>query len=192
MIDLFNNFMKSILFISGNEISDYHEIIPNLFLGSIEASQDFNFISKNNISIIVNCSKDIDNKFSINLLKPIEEAPEIVQKWLFDNSYYIKYYRISVDDSGRDEDIEQFYFYVKNLIQPIIDEYKKGKSILIHCLAGNQRSATFVTLFLMYYKQLSLQESIKFVLEKKPNVFFFGSRINFMNALLKFEKDINN
>ena len=44
----------------------------------------------------------------------------------------------------------------------------------------------------MYYKQLSLQESIKFVLEKKPNVFFFGSRINFMNALLKFEKDINN
>ena len=118
-------------------MSFYNEIIPNLYLGSIEASQDFNFISKNNISIIVNCSKDIDNKFSINLLKPIEEAPEIVQKWLFDNSYYIKYYRISVDDSGRDEDIEQFYFYVKNLIQPIIDEYKKGKSILIHCLAGN-------------------------------------------------------
>ena len=127
-------------------MSFYNEIIPNLYLGSIEASQDFNFISKNNISIIVNCSKDIDNKFSINLLKPIEEAPEIVQKWLFDNSYYIKYYRISVDDSGRDED----------------------------------------------HKQLSLQESIKFVLDKKPNVFFFGSRINFMNALLKFEKDINN
>ena len=173
-------------------MSFYNEIIPNLYLGSIEASQDFNFISKNNISIIVNCSKDIDNKFSINLLKQIEEEPEIVQKWLLDNSYYIRYYRIAVDDSGRDEDIEQFYFYVKNLIQPIIDEYKKGKSILIHCLAGNQRSATFVTLFLMYYKQLSLQESIKFILEKKPNVFFFGSRINFMNALLKFEKDINN
>ena len=52
-------------------MSFYNEIIPNLYLGSIEASQDFNFISKNNISIIVNCSKDIDNKFSINLLKPI-------------------------------------------------------------------------------------------------------------------------
>tara|TARA_B110000037_G_scaffold173139_1_gene196859 strand:- start:99 stop:623 length:525 start_codon:yes stop_codon:yes gene_type:complete len=173
-------------------MSFYNEILPNLYLGSIEASEDFNFISKNNISIIVNCSKDIVNKFSINLLKPLEEAPEIVQKWLLDNSYYIKYYRISVDDSGRNEDIEQFYIYVKNIIQHIIDEYKKGKSILIHCLAGNQRSATFVTLFIMYYKKLSLQESIKFVLEKKPNVFFFGSKINFMNALLKFEKDINN
>jgi len=172
-------------------MSYYNEILPNLYLGSIEASQDFNFICLNNISIIVNCSKDIDNKFSINLLKPLEEAPEIVQKWLLDNSYFIKYYRISVDDSGRDVDIEQFYFYAKNIIQPIIDEYKKGKSILVHCLAGNQRSATFVTLFLMHYKKLSLQESIKFILEKKPNVFFFGSKINFMNALLNFEKDIN-
>ena len=36
------------------------------------------------------------------------------------------------------------------------------------------------------------EDEIKFVLDKKPNVFFFGSRINFMNALLKFEKDINN
>ena len=116
---------------------------------------------------------------------------EVIQDF-WDNSYYIKYYRISIDDSGKDNDIEQFYFYVKNIIQPIIDEYKKGKTILIHCLAGNQRSAAFVTIFLMYYKKLSLQESINFVLEKKPNVFFFGSNINFMNALLKFEKDINN
>jgi len=169
----------------------YNEILPNLYLGSIEASQDFHFISSNNISVIVNCSKDIDNKFSINLLKPLEEAPKIVQKWLYDNSYYIKYYRIPVDDSGRDEDVEQFYFYVKNIIQTIIDEYKSGKSILIHCLAGNQRSAALVTIFIMYYKNLSLQESVKFVLEKKPNVFFFGSKINFINALLKFEEDCN-
>ena len=132
-------------------MSFYNEILPNLYLGSIEASQDFNFISSNNISVIVNCSKDIDNKFSINLLKPIEEAPEIVQKWLYDNSYYIKYYRISVDDSGKDEDVEQFYFYVKNIIYTIIDEYKKGKSILIHCLAGNQRYATLVTVFIKIY-----------------------------------------
>jgi len=138
-------------------MSFYNEILPNLYLGSIEASQDFNFICSNNISVIINCSKDIDNKFSINLLKPLEDAPEIVQKWLYDNSYYIKYYRIPVDDSGRDEDVEQFYFYVKNIIHIIIDEYRKGKNILVHCLAGNQRSATFITVFIMYYKKLSLQ-----------------------------------
>ena len=45
-------------------MSFYNEILPNLYLGSIEASQDFNFIGSNNISVIVNCSKDIDNKFS--------------------------------------------------------------------------------------------------------------------------------
>jgi protein-tyrosine phosphatase len=164
-------------------MSFYNEILPNLYLGSIEASENFNFIESNNISVIVNCSKDIVNKFSLNLLKPIEDAPPDVQKWLFDNSYYIKYYRIPVDDSGKQKDIDDFYKYLKEILHVIIDEYKNGKKILVHCLAGNQRSAAFVCAFVMVYKNISLQDSIKFVLEKKPNVFFFGTQINFMDAL---------
>jgi protein-tyrosine phosphatase len=169
-------------------MSFYNEILPNLYLGSIEASENFDFIEKNNISVIVNCSKDIVNKFSLNLLKPIEDAPIEVQKWLINNSYYIKYYRIPVDDSGKKKDIEDFYKYVKEILHIIIDEYNNGKKILVHCLAGNQRSASFVSAFLMVYKNISLKDSIKFMLEKKPNVFFFGNQINFMDALIKIEK----
>jgi protein-tyrosine phosphatase len=168
----------------------YNEILPGLYLGSIEASEDYNFIQQNNISVIVNCSKDICNKFSLNLLKPIEDAPADVQKWLYDNSYYIKYYRIPVNDSGKDIDIEDFYKYVCEYIDIVINEYKKGKHILIHCLAGNQRSAAFVCAFVMYYKNISLQDSINFVLQKKPNVFFFGSNINFKKALEKLTKSL--
>jgi protein-tyrosine phosphatase len=169
-------------------MSFYNEILPNLYLGSIEASENFDFIEKNNISVIVNCSKDIVNKFSLNLLKPIEDAPIEVQKWLINNSYYIKYYRIPVDDSGKKKDIEDFYKYVKEILHIIIDKYNNGKKILVHCLAGNQRSASFVSAFLMVYKNISLKDSIKFMLEKKPNVFFFGNQINFMDALIKIEK----
>jgi hypothetical protein len=57
----------------------YNQVIPNLFIGSVEASTDYNFIEKYNISVIVNCSKDLENKFQLNLLKPIEHAPKIVQ-----------------------------------------------------------------------------------------------------------------
>lgn len=168
-------------------MSFYNEILPNLYLGSIEASENFDFIQNNNISVIVNCSKDINNKFSLNLLKNIENAPLDVQKWLYDNSYYIKYYRIPVNDSGKDVDIKDFYKYTSELLEVIIEEYKKGKHILVHCLAGNQRSAAFICAFIMVYKRISLKESIKYVLEKKPNVFFFGTNINFIKALELFE-----
>jgi protein tyrosine phosphatase len=168
----------------------YNQVIPNLFIGSVEASTDFDFIQKHNISIIVNCSKDIENKFSLNLLKPIEAAPQIVQDWLFDNSFYIKYYRIPVDDNGKKEEIDNFYKLVKELLPFIALEYSKGKHILVHCLAGNQRSAAFICAFLMHAKKFTLNEAIEYLLEKKPNVFFFGSQINFKDALIKIENNI--
>jgi len=165
----------------------YNEIIPNLFIGSIESSQNFDFIKNNQISVIVNCSKDIVDSFSLNLLKPIEEAPIDVQNWLYENSYYIKYYRIPVDDNGKEQEIENFYEYTIKLLNIIKNEYDKNKKILVHCLAGNQRSAAFTCAFIMLYKNLSLNESIKLLLDKKPNVFFFGTKINFIEALKKIE-----
>ena len=171
-------------------MSFYNEVIPNLFIGSIEASQDNNFIFSKNISVIVNCSKDIKDSFSLNLLKPIESAPKEVQDWLYNNSYYIKYYRIAVDDNGNMTEINNFYQYVTDIIYKIRDEYNKGKSILVHCLAGNQRSAAFICAFLMLYKNITLEESVNYLLIKKANVFFFGKTINFKNALEKIENDL--
>jgi protein-tyrosine phosphatase len=57
---------------------------------------------------------------------------------------------------------------------------------LFHCLAGNERSEAGVVAFLMKYKGMTLDESIKYVLTQKPNVFFFGSNINFIKALKRF------
>ena len=171
-------------------MSFYNEIMPNLFIGSIEASHDNDFIFSKNISVIVNCSKDIKDSFSLNLLKPIENAPKEIQEWLYNNSYYIKYYRIPVDDNGKDIEINNFYEYTINILYKVYDEYKKGKHILVHCLAGNQRSAAFICSFLMLCKNITLNESIDYLLIKKPNVFFFGKTINFKNALEKIENDI--
>lgn len=171
-------------------MSFYNEIIPNLYLGSIEASQDYDFIFNNNISVIVNCTKDIKDTYALNLLKPIEDAPKEVQDYLYDNSYYIKYYRIPVDDNGKESEINNFYKYTIEILNLICDEYKKGKKILVHCLAGNQRSAAFICAFLMIYKNINLDKCIIYLLEKKANVFFFGKTINFKNSLEKIEKDL--
>lgn len=164
-----------------------HEIIENLFLGNIDNAKDFQSIKDKKICVIVNCTKDIENFHSLNLLKPLEEAPQEIQNWLCENSYYIKYYRVPIDDSGKDKDIEDFYHISMEIIWKVLEDYKKGKAILVHCLAGNQRSASFICIFLMLYKKMSLKESINYLVEKKPSVFFFGSQVNFQNALNKIE-----
>ena len=144
----------------------YNEIIKNLYIGSIESSENFDFIKQNNISVIINCTKDINDKFSLNLLKPIEDAPENVQKWLYNNSYYIKYYRIPVDDNGKEEEIINFYKYVIKILPIIYNAYNNGKNILVHCLAGNQRSAAFVAIFVMIYKR-NLIVKLKYLINYK-------------------------
>ena len=47
------------------------------------------------------------------------------------------------DKSSQQKDIEidNFYNYIIEIIDKIIEEYNSGKTILFHCLAGNQRSA---------------------------------------------------
>jgi protein-tyrosine phosphatase len=76
------------------------------------------------------------------------------------------------------------------ILDIIVNEYKKRKNILVHCLAGNQCSASFITSFLMFYKNITLRESVSYLLSKKHNVFFFGESINFINALEKIEHDL--
>ena len=171
-------------------MENFYEVIPRLYIGPIEASTDFEEIKKRNISVIVNCTKDIDNKFELRLLKPIEEAPSDVQYWLMENSYYIKYHRIPVDDNGKEEEVDNFYKYVLELLPQIDYLYQFGKTILVHCLAGNQRSAAFICAFLMYNNKLMYEEAVGLLLQKKPNVFFFGEQINFNKALLRIDQEL--
>lgn len=173
-------------------MNNFYEIIPRLYIGSIEAASDFEDIKQRKISVIVNCTKDIDNKFELRLLKPIEEAPSDVQFWLMENSYYIKYFRIPIDDNGKEEEVENFYNYVVELLPKIDKLYQYGKTILVHCLAGNQRSAAFICAFLMYREKLIYEEAIGLLLNKKPNVFYFGEQINFNKALLRIDHEIIN
>ena len=65
----------------------------------------------------------------------------------------------------------------------MLERYRKGDSILVHCLAGNQRSAIVVVAFLMSLKGWNKEESIEYLLKRKPNVFNFGTSIHFMGSI---------
>jgi hypothetical protein len=165
----------------------YNEIIPNLFLGDVEASQDDDFISSKKISIIINCSKSLDNKYVSKLIKPIKDPSEIKKALL---SFSIVYYRIPVDSNGDNAEIDIFYKYTMEILYLIVDEYKKGKIILVHSLDGDQSSASFIIAFLMLYKKIRLTASINYISSIKNDLFDFGKVIIFKDALEKIENNL--
>ena len=69
-------------------------------------------------------------------------------------------------------------------------ELLKGSKIFIHCFAGVQRSASVVVAYLSRYTGLSLDESIKCVLSKRPII--FQPMCNFRPSLDRFITDIKN
>ena len=59
------------------------------------------------------------------------------------------------------------------------------ENILVHCLAGSSRSASFVIAYIMWSKKMKYQDAYDFVKSKRPYIF---PNYGFINQLLLFEK----
>lgn len=154
------------------------KILDRLYLGDRLSAYNQTFIVHNKINVIVNASKDIPNFY--------DSIPEI------------KYYRVPVEDNLEPEELNAFYFYAKSLIPILYQEYMEGKTILIHCFAGMQRSAALVLLFLIYYykKQNNINMSVSdakfYILSKRPVAFKYGIYINFEPPVNSIVNEIHN
>ena len=73
------------------ERNDADEIIPRLWLGNVRASTDDNFIQRNGIQVVFNCTKNLP----FSPMIPIK-------------------YRIPVDDNLKEEEIRNKYKKRKN------------------------------------------------------------------------------
>lgn len=165
-------------------------IIPNLWLGNYHAALDHDFITSNNIDVIVNCTPDIpfisdNNNNHINKIHKI---------------------RVPVYDSQLEKDFILMEQYLKMILPILHKAYKDNKKILIHCYAGKQRSAIVVAslLYLMSTlpnskhhilphlsidlnniildKQSLINSIFYFIVNKRPQAFTYGFRINFNSS----------
>ena len=121
-----------------------HEILPGLWLGNAKASMDENFIHRNNIRVVFNCTKNLP--FS----------PMIPNK-----------YRIPVDDNLEEEEIRNMELWSSEIAFKIMAEYKEGNVILVHCMAGMQRSAASVAMMMILYLQIHATPVMKMIREKR-------------------------
>lgn len=142
---------------------DANEIIPRLWLGNARASMDEQFIQKNGIQVVFNCTKNLP----FSPIIPIK-------------------YRIPVDDNLEEAEIRNMELWSSEISFKIMSEYVDGKVILVHCMAGIQRSAASVAFFLISFLRLRALDAMRLIKEKRNIA--FSPRANFGRAIDYFDR----
>lgn len=178
-------------FENANMVLSKSEENGDLWIGNYKASLDINFLVKNEISVIINCTPDVpyiydlvDTKELI-LLKELETVRIPVYDSLLENDFILmeKYLHSSIP------------FILKKLL-------KERKNILVNCQAGRQRSGCVVAavLFIIcdnnllkkkFVKEFEskndlMNKIIEYIISKRSQAFSFGIRVNFKKTLQRF------
>ena len=95
------------------------QIIPNLWLRNLKAAQDEVFLKNAKIQVVVNCTKDAPFHPSIR-----------------------RRYRVPVDDNLQEQEIRNLELWSFEIVYKMIQEYKEGRPIFVHCHAGMSRSTS--------------------------------------------------
>ena len=133
------------------------EILPNLFLLSWTETQ--NKIIELPNAFIINCTKNLP--------------------FLTNNSI-----RIEVDDDGNKENIDKMFLAYPSIVEIIQEKLSNNIPILVHCMAGQQRSPSIITAYLIAKHKVSLEDAIYFIRSKRKSAFFW--QVNFRDSLERF------
>jgi len=140
-----------------------HEIIPGLWLGNGKAALDQKWLKEKNITVVFNATKDI--AFSPTIKKQ---------------------YRIPVDDNLQPEEIRNMTHWSHEAVYKILKERNEGHTILVHCAAGMQRSATLVGMVLIAKHGMSWSQAITYTQGIRPIA--FRPSPNFKDSLVEFDR----
>ena len=136
-------------------------IIDNLLLGNAYNARNFYELERNNVGLVVNCSKDIPNYF--------EES--------------LKYIRVHVDDKLNQDIYRYLDETTSDMHKFLVDN--PGKNIFIHCFMGSSRSATVVIAYLIKYRKYSRRDALLFLKQKRHLV---NINVDFFKQLKVFEE----
>ena len=106
--------------------------------------------------LVINCTKDLE-KLTANT------------------------HRISIDDQQKSEDTISLNKVIIEVIKIINNHLKNNGNVVVHCLAGRQRSAAVVACYLIKYHDMTEYQAIDYIKSIKRDSFF--SQVNFINTL---------
>lgn len=137
-------------------------ILPFLYLGSAEDSQD--------VEPLRSCGID----FVLNVSLTAPDSPHVIKS---------NYMKIPVQDSSS----ENLVMWFKTAFDFIDQVRNCDGRVLIHCVGGISRSATVAVGYVMKHLQLPLDTAYRLVKEKRPTI---SPNLNFMGQLLEYEKQL--
>jgi len=133
-----------------------NEILPNLYLASFPEAQGFEDIDD---CFVVNCTKDL----------PMLSAHHV---------------RVPVDDDSARRSIYEMLTAFPSVTDAIHEELTASRRVVVHCRAGQQRSATVVCAYLMRHAGYELHDAVRYIRAARPEAFFW--EINFRYALERY------
>ena len=133
----------------------YSEILENLYIGNYESTK----LLHPSLNLVVNCTKNL----------PIEFANTI---------------RIPIDDSPEWNPALMDYLSDLKILETIHTNILKKQKVLVHCMAGAQRSCAVVAIYLIKYYNMTPDKAISFI-KSKRSIAFFG-HITFIDAIQYF------
>ncbi len=136
-------------------LNDINQITDTIFLGNMDAAFNIKKLKNLGIRKVLTVMSAFGNHYPENTF--IHKTIDITDDY---NSNIIRYFK----------DCLLF-----------IDGYDK---VFVHCAAGMSRSPTVVIAYLMWKQKLSLNNAIKFVKNKRPEI---STNLNFMKQLQIFQ-----
>jgi rhodanese-related sulfurtransferase len=123
-----------------------YEILPGLYLAS------FNDVRQRGAEaqeyFIINCSRDLP------MLSPTGV-------------------RLAIDDAPQEN--ERMLGFFPRATQLIRRKLREGDEVIVHCWAGQQRSAAVMAAYLMKYAHMSKDHAMRFIRRQKPDAFSWGA-----------------
>jgi len=145
-----------------HNVDTLFEIVPNVFLGNFNST--LSALSAD-IDLIVNCTKDLP-------FPPPPPAPRTAARMDM---------RLPINDDRSKEAFDTFIEKAPDLLEAIEEHVQCGKKVLVHCLAGQQRSCALVAAYLMFKKEFHYDKAVSHIKSIKADAFFYG--VNFESAL---------
>jgi dual specificity phosphatase 12 len=143
-----------------------HEIIPRLWLGNRKAAvDDPEWIKDHGVTAVFNCTKQI----------PFSAAVQ-------------RKYRVPVDDNLQPIEIQHMGDWAAETQLKLSREYREGRTVLVHCHAGMQRSAAVVAMFLMLLYGWPAEKAMAYIKERRSIAFFPAA--NFEPAIERWEAEL--
>ncbi len=131
-----------------------YEIVPHLYLASYVDAKE---AAGKNV-FIINCTKD---------LPMIQTSGGGT--------------RLYVDDHPSSE--ETMTQLLPVMVKYIEDHVSKNHDVVVHCFAGQQRSAAVVAAYLMKTQGMTVDQAVEYIKSKKPDAFLGG--VHFYNSLVR-------